>query len=268
MGADVPDAPYTQQKREHVMKIVVIGGTGLIGSKLVRTLRERGHEAVAASPNSGVNTLTGEGLAEALRGASVVVDVSNSPSFEDGAVMSFFETSTRNLLAAEAAAGVGHHVALSVVGTERLSESGYFRAKIVQEKLIKAASIPYSIVHATQFFEFVKSIAAAATDGDTVRLAPVLIQPMAADDVAAAVGRIAVSAPVNGTIEVAGPEQFRLDALIRRGLGARNDPRKVVADPHARYFGAELGERTLVPDGDAQLGKTRFEDWLAQPPPY
>ena len=200
------------------MKIVVIGGTGLIGSKLVKKLREQGHEAVAASPNSGVNTLTGEGLAEALRGASVVVDVSNSPSFEDAAVLKFFETSTRNLLAAEAAAGVGHHVALSVVGTERLSESGYFRAKIAQEKLIKESAIPYSIVHATQFFEFVKSIADAATDGNTVRLAPVLIQPMAADDVASAVGKIAVGTPLNGTVEVAGPEQFRLDELIRRGL--------------------------------------------------
>ena len=195
----------------------------------------------------------------------MVVDVSNSPSFEDAAVLEFFETSTRNLLAAEAAAGVGHHVALSVVGTERLSESGYFRAKIAQEKLIKESSIPYSIVHATQFFEFVKSIAEAATDGNTVRLAPVLIQPMAADDVAGAVGRVAVGSPVNGTVEVAGPEQFRLDELVRRGLSARNDPREVIADPHARYFGAELSERTLVPGDDAILGETRFEDWLSQP---
>ena len=223
-----------------------------------------GHEAVAASPNSGVNTLTGEGLAEVLEGASVVVDVSNSPSFEDAAVMEFFETSTRNLLTYEAAAGVGHHVALSVVGTERLSESGYFRAKIAQEKLIKESSIPYSIVRATQFFEFVKSIADAATDGNTVRLPPVLIQPMAADDVASAVARVAVGSPVNGTVEVAGPEQFRLDELIRRGLSARNDPREVIADPHARYFGAELSERTLVPGDDAQLGETRFEDWLSR----
>src|SRR5216110_1865743 len=187
-----------------IMKIVVIGGSGLIGSKLVTKLREHGHEAIAASPNSGVNTLTGEGLAEALKGASVVVDVSNAPSWEDAAVLKFFETSTRNLLTYEAAAGVGHHVALSVVGTERLSESGYFRAKIAQEKLIKESSIPYSIVHATQFFEFVKSIADAATDGNRVRLAQVLIQPMAADDVASAVGRIAVGTPVNGTVEVAG----------------------------------------------------------------
>jgi uncharacterized protein YbjT (DUF2867 family) len=246
------------------MKIVVIGGSGLIGSKLVTKLREHGHEAVAASPNSGVNTLTGEGLAEVLKGASVVVDVSNSPSFEDAAVMEFFKTSTRNLLTYEAAAGVGHHVALSVVGTERLSESGYFRAKIAQEKLIKESSIPYSIVHATQFFEFVKSIADAATDGNSVRLAPVLIQPMASDDVASAVGRVATGAPVNGTVEVAGPERFRLDELIRQGLSARNDPREVLADPHARYFGAELSERTLVPSDDAQLGETRFEDWLSR----
>jgi uncharacterized protein YbjT (DUF2867 family) len=247
------------------MKIVVIGGSGLIGSKLVAKLDAHGHEAVAASPDSGVNTLTGDGLADALDGATAVVDVSNSPSFEDAAVMEFFETSTRNLLAAEAAAGVGHHVALSVVGTERLSESGYFRAKIAQEQLIRNSSIPYSIVHATQFFEFVKSIAAGATDGNTVRLAPVLIQPIAADDVAGALGEDSVGSPVNGIVEVAGPEQFRLDELIRRGLSARNDPREVIADPHARYFGAELGERTLIPGDDARLGATRFEDWLCQP---
>ena len=222
------------------MKIVVIGGSGLIGSKLVSKLREQGHEAVAASPNSGVNTLTGEGLAEALKGASVVVDVSNSPSWEDAAVLNFFETSTRNLLAAEAAAGVGHHVALSVVGTERLLESGYFRAKIAQENLIKGSSIPYSIVRATQFFEFVKGIADFSTDGNTVRLPPALIQPMAADDVASEVARIAVGAPVNGTVEVGGPEQFRLDELIRQGLAAGNDPREVVADPHARTTALRL----------------------------
>ena len=245
------------------IKIVVVGGSGLIGSKLVKKLREHGHEVVAASRDSGVNTLTGEGLAEAMRGASVVVDVSNSPSFEDAAVLKFFETSTRNLVAAEAEAGVGHHVALSVVGTERLSESGYFRGKIAQEKLIRESSIPYSIVHATQFFEFVKSIADAATDGSRVRLAPVLIQPMASDDVADAVARIAVGAPVNGIVEVAGPEQFRLDELIRQDLSARNDPRDVVADPQARYFGAVLSERTLVPGDDARLGETRFEDWLS-----
>jgi uncharacterized protein YbjT (DUF2867 family) len=246
------------------MKIVVIGGTGLIGSKLVEKLREHGHEAVPASPDSGVNTLTGEGLAEVLEGAQVVVDVSNSPSFEDEAVLAFFETSTRNLLKAESAAGVGHHVALSVVGTDRLSESGYFRAKIAQEKLIAGSPIPYSIVHATQFFEFFKSIADAATDGDTVRLAPVLIQPMAAEDVAAAVGRTAVGSPLNGIVEVAGPEQFRLDEFIRRGLEARDDPRSVIADPDARYFGARLNERTLVPGDDAGLAETHFEDWLSQ----
>jgi len=247
------------------MKIVVIGGTGLIGSKLVTRLRERGHDVVAAAPNSGVNTITGEGLAEALRGASVVVDVSNSPSLEGAAALTFFETSTRNLLAAETEAGVRHHVALSVVGTERLSESGYFRAKIAQETLIKGSSIPYSIVHATQFFEFVKSIAAAATDGNRVRLAPVFIQPMAAEDVASAVARVAMGKPVNGIVEVAGPERFRFDELIRQGLNATNDPREVVADPSALYFGAKLTERTLVPNDDAQLGETRFEDWLSHP---
>jgi uncharacterized protein YbjT (DUF2867 family) len=246
------------------MKIVVIGGTGLIGSKLVDKLEEHGHEAVAASPNSGVNTLTGEGLAEVLEGAAVVVDVSNSPSFEDAAVLEFFQTSTRNLLAAEQAAGVGHHVALSVVGTDRLTESGYFRAKIAQEQLIRSSPIPYSLVHATQFFEFVKSIAAGATDGDTVRLAPVLIQPIAADDVASAVGRVTVGAPVNGIVEVAGPEPYRLDELIREGLEAQDDPRRVVADPDARYFGARLTETTLMPGADAQLGETRFTDWLGR----
>jgi len=257
------------------MKIVVIGGTGLIGSKLVKQLREHGQDAVAASPNSGVNTLTGQGLAEVLRGASVVVDVSNSPSFEETAAMNFFTTSTRNLLQHEAAAGVRHHVALSVVGTERLSERrpsdaghtirGYFRAKLAQERLIKESSIPYSIVHATQFFEFVKGIADAATVGTTVRLAPVLVQPMAADDVAKAVGRIAVGTPANGTVEVAGPQQFRLDELIRQGLRARNDPREVIADSRAGYYGIEVDERTLVPGNDARLGEIRFEDWLAQP---
>jgi uncharacterized protein YbjT (DUF2867 family) len=257
--------PRPQNKRNSNMKIVVIGGSGLIGSKLVTKLSEHGHSPVAASPNSGVNTLTGEGLAEVLVGASVVVDVSNSPSFEDAAVLKFFETSTRNLLAAEAEAGVGHHVALSVVGTERLSESGYFRAKIAQEKLIKESIIPYSIVQATQFFEFVKSIADAATEGNTVRLAPVFIQPMAADDVASAVAAVAAGSPRNDTIEVAGPEQFRLDEFIRQGLIARKDPREVVADPAARYFGAALGERTLVPGDNAQLGATHFEDWLSRP---
>lgn len=245
------------------MKIVVIGGTGLIGSKLVTRLRERGHEAIPASPNSGVNTLTGEGL-EVLNGASVVVDVSNSPSFEDAAVMNFFETSTRNLLAYEATASVGHHVALSVVGTDRLSESGYFRAKIAQEKLIKASPIPYSIVHATQFFEFLKGLADMSFDGEKVRLPPVLFQPMAADDVATAVARTAVGPPVNGVVEIGGPEQFRLDELVRRRLESLKDPREVIADPAALYSGAKATEKTLVPGNNAQLGEIRFETWLAQ----
>jgi uncharacterized protein YbjT (DUF2867 family) len=247
------------------MKIVVIGGSGLIGSKLVTKLDERGCDAVAASPDSGVNTLTGEGLAEALEGASVVVDVSNSPSFEDAAALEFFETSTRNILAAEAAAGIGHHVALSVVGTERLSESGYLRAKAAQERLIKDSSIPYSIVHATQFFEFIRGIAEAATEGNTVRLAHVLIQPIAADDVASAVGQVTLGSPVNGIVEIAGPDQFRLDELIRRVLSAQHDPREVIVDPHARYYGAELSERTLLPADDARIAETHFEDWLSQP---
>ena len=247
------------------MKIVVIGGTGLIGSKVVACLGEEEHEAVAASLDTGVNTLTGEGLSEALEGASVVIDVSNSPSFEDDAVMEFFTTSTTNLLAAGAEAGVRHHVALSVVGTERLSESGYFRAKIAQERLIRDSVIPYSIVHATQFFEFVKSIADGATDGDTVRLAHVLIQPMAADDVAAAVCEISQRPPADGIVEIAGPEQFRLDELIRQGLLAKGDTRTVVADPEARYFGAALEERTLLPTNAVHLGEIRFDEWLAQP---
>src|SRR6266478_3124503 len=240
------------------MRVVVIGGSGLIGSKVVSKLAARGNEAVPASPDTGVNTLTGDGLAEVLKEADVVVDVSNSPSFEDAAVLNFFKTSTTNLLPAEAAAGVRHHVALSVVGTDRLSESGYMRAKIVQEKLIEQSSIPYSIVHATQFFEFIKGIADAATVGDTVRLAPVLIQPTAAEDVATEVTKVAVGAPVNGVVEVAGPEQFRLDEIVRRYLTAREDPRSVIADPDARYYGAELGERTLVPETNATIGETRF----------
>ena len=247
------------------MRIVVIGGSGLIGSKLVRKLNEHGHEAVPASPDTGVNTLTGDGLAEAVDGAAVLVDVSNAPAWEDAAVLEFFETSTRNLLAAEAAAGVGHHVALSVVGTDRLSESGYFRAKIAQEKLIQDSSIPYSIVHATQFFEFIARIADDATDGNTVRLPPALIQPMAADDVASAVGRVALGAPLNGIVEVAGPDQFRLDDLVRGQLKAQNDPREVVADPDARYFGISPSERTLLPGDDARLGSVRYEDWFTQP---
>src|SRR5262245_9622607 len=244
------------------MKIVVIGGTGLIGSKLVSILRQRGHEVLAAAPNTGVNTITGEGLPGALAGADVVVDVANSPSFEDKAVLEFFETSGRNLLAAETAAGVKHHVALSVVGTDRLSESGYFRGKIAQEKLIQGSAIPYSIVHATQFFEFLKGLADISMDGNKVRLPHVLFQPMAADDVAEGVGRVAVGAPVNGIVEIGGPEQFRLDDLVRRRLAALKDPREVIADPKALYSGAKISERTLVPGNDAQLGKTTFETWL------
>lgn len=250
--------------REVDMRIVVIGGTGLIGSKVVAKLAADGVNAVAASPATGVNTLTGEGLADVLESASVVVDVSNSPSWEDAAVMEFFVTSTRNLLTGEAAAGVAHHVALSVVGSERLTESGYFRAKIAQEELIKGSSIPYSIVRATQFFEFVKNIADFSMDGNTIHLAPVLIQPIAADDVASEVCRVAIDEPVNGTVEVGGPEQFRLDELVRRVLAAHKDPREVVTDPHKRYYGAQLSERTLVPGDDARLGETRFDDWLSQ----
>lgn len=246
------------------MKIVVIGGTGRIGSKLVRRLTGHGHEAVAASPKLGVNTLTGEGLAEVLTGAAVAVDVSDSPSFEDDAVLAFFQRSTSNLLAAEAVAGVRHHVALSVVGYERLPQTGYVRAKIAQENLIKESSIPFSIVRATQFFEFVKGIADASTDGDTVHLAPALIQPIAADDVAIAVERTTVGAPVNGVVEVAGPEQFRLDEFVRRGLSALHDPREVITDSRALYFGIKLGERSLLPGDGAFLFETRFEDWLAQ----
>ena len=246
------------------MKIVVIGGTGLIGSKLVSKLREQGHEAVAASPQSGVNTLTCEGLAEALKGAAVVVDVTNSPSWEDAAVLKFFETSTRNQLAYEAAAGVKHHVALSVVGTERMLASGFFRAKMAQENLIKSSSVPYSIVRATQFFEFVKPIADFSAEGNKVRMPTALIQPMAADDVASAVGRIATGSPVNGTVEVGGPEKFRLDELVRRSLAAQKDPREVVTDPKARYYGIEVSEKILLPGDGAKLGETRFETWLTQ----
>jgi uncharacterized protein YbjT (DUF2867 family) len=243
------------------MRIVVIGGTGLIGSKLVANLGKQGHEAVPASPNTGVNTLTGEGLADVLTGASVVIDVANSPSFEDAAVLEFFETSTGNLLAAEEKAGVGHHVGLSIVGTERPPVRGYFRAKNVQENLIAKSAVPYSIVHATQFFEFTRGIADDAADGDTVRMAPVLYQPMAGDDVAAQVGKAAVGEPLNGRVEIAGPEQFRMDEFFRDALAYWNDPREVVTDPHAHYFGAEVEERSLVPLGDAVLGSIRYSEW-------
>jgi uncharacterized protein YbjT (DUF2867 family) len=246
------------------MKIVVIGGHGLIGSKLVDNLVEHGHDAVAAGPRTGVNTLTGEGLAEVLDGADVVVDVCNSPSFEDDAVLDFFRTSTGNLLVAEQAAGVRHHVALSVVGCDRLPESGYMRAKVAQEELIENSSIPYTIVRSTQFYEFVDAIADAATEGDTVRLPSARIQPIAAGDVARAVGRAAIGTPAGGIVEVAGPERFRFDELIRQGLSARSDPRHVIADPDARYFGAKLDDTSLLAGPDAQLGGTRFEDWLGR----
>jgi uncharacterized protein YbjT (DUF2867 family) len=251
--------------KETIVRIVVVGGTGLIGSKLVNKLREHGHEAVAAAPNTGVNSLTGEGLAEVLAGASVVVDVSNSPSWEDSAVLNFFETSTRNLLKYETAAGVKHHVALSVVGTDRLSESGYFRAKIAQERLIRESSIPYSIVHATQFFEFLKGLADISMVGATVHLPPVLFQPMAADDVASGVARVAVGQPINGIVEIGGPEQFRVDELVRWRLASLGDPRKVIADPNATYDGAKVSDKTLLPGNNARLGETRFENWLTQP---
>ena len=249
------------------MKILVIGGTGLIGSKLVKNLRAQGHVAVPASPATGVNILTGEGLIGALEGAAVVVDLSNSPSFEEAAVLEFFETSTRNILEAEAAAGVTHHVALSVVGAERLTESGYMRAKLAQEKLVKGSSIPYSIVHATQFFEFAIRIADDASDGDSVRVPPVLIQPMAADDVAAAVCEVTLTAPMNDTTEIAGPEPLRFQDFVRRGLRAVGDQRVVVADPQARYFGARLSERTLLPGNEAEFGPMRFDDWLSRQAP-
>ena len=246
------------------MKIVVIGGTGLIGTKLVARLRERGHEVIAASPNSGVNTITGEGLADALRGAQVVVDVANSPSFEDRAALEFFETSGRNLLAAEAAAGVGHHLALSVVGTDRLLESGYFRAKMAQENLIRASGIPYTILHSTQFFEFVDSIVKSGADGNVIRLSPALIQPVASDDVAAALADLVVGPPVNGMLEVAGPETFPLDQIARKVLAARNDRRQVIADVDARYYGAAAKRYTRLTPGDhPRFAPTRFGDWLS-----
>jgi uncharacterized protein YbjT (DUF2867 family) len=249
---------------ETVMKIVVIGGSGLIGTKVVNRLRQKGHQVVAASPNSGVNTITGEGLVEALAGAQVVVDVANSPSFEDRAVLQFFETSGRNLLAAQAAAGVKHHVALSVVGSDRLPDSGYLRAKMAQENLIKASKIPYTIVRSTQFFKFVPGIAQSATTGQTVRLSPALLQPIGSDDVADAVAEATLGAPVNGMIEIAGPERIPLDELARRFLRASKDARQVVADAHARYFGAELDDRSLTPGDNPRLGSIRYEDWLGR----
>jgi uncharacterized protein YbjT (DUF2867 family) len=249
-----------------LMKIVVIGGTGLIGTKLVNRLRAQSHEVVAAAPDTGVNTLTGEGLAEALAGAQVVVDVANSPSFEAKAALEFFETSGRNLLAAEAAAGVGHHLALSVVGTERLLANGYFRAKLAQENLIKASGIPYTILHSTQFFEFIDGIINSGAEGDVIRLSPALVQPIASDDVAAALADLALGPPLNATVEVAGPQACPLDKLACKFLAARGDRRRVIADVHARYFGTELNDRSLTPGDHPRLGSIRFEDWLSRSP--
>jgi uncharacterized protein YbjT (DUF2867 family) len=246
------------------MKIVVIGGTGLIGTKVVNRLRQKSHEAVAASPYSGVNTITGEGLAEALAGAQIVVDLANSPSFEDRAVLEFFETSGRNLLAAESAAGVRHHVALSVVGADRLPDSGYLRAKVAQENLIRVSKIPYSIVRSTQFFEFVNAIAQSGAAGQTVRLSPALLQPIGSDDVADAMADVTLGTPLNDTIEIAGPERIPLDELARRYLRATKDPRQVVAVVHARYFGTELNNQSLTPGDNPRLGSIRFEDWLSR----
>ncbi len=245
------------------MRIVVVGGTGLIGSKVIGKLKAGGHEAVVAAPSTGVSTLTGEGLAEVLKGASAVIDVSNSPSLEEQAVIEFFQTSTRNLLSKEAEAGVRHHVALSVVGTERLQESPYMRAKLAQERLIRESGIAYSVVHATQFFEFVRSIADAATVGNQVHVPPAFIQPIAAEDVASAVAKVAVGSPLNGMVEVAGPERFRFDEFIRRGLRAHNDSREVVVDPNTLYFGAKLSELTLIASGEASIGEMRFDNWLS-----
>jgi uncharacterized protein YbjT (DUF2867 family) len=249
------------------MKIVVIGGSGLIGKKVVGNLRQLGHEVTAASPSTGVNAVTGEGLADALTGAQVVVDVANSPSFEDRAVLEFFEKGGRNLLAAEATAGVGHHVALSVVGTDRLLDSGYFRAKMAQEELIKASGIPYTIVRATQFFEFVGGIAQSATDGQTVRLPPASMQPIVSDDVAATLAEIAIAKPLNGTVELAGPESIRMDELVRRFLSASRDTRRVITDPQARYFGTAVNDQTLTPGKNPRIGPTRFDDWLSRSVP-
>jgi uncharacterized protein YbjT (DUF2867 family) len=254
------------QRRNATMKIVVIGGTGLIGSKVASILRQKGHEIVAASPSTGVNTITGEGLAEALAGTQIVIDVANAPDFADDAVMAFFKTSGRNLMAAEKSAGMRHHIALSVVGADRLPDSGYLRAKLAQEELIKASGMPYTIVRATQFFEFLGAIAQSATEGETVRLSPAYLQPVASDDVAALLAQVATMAPANDIIELAGPERISLDDLIRRYFAAKHDTRKVVTDIHARYFGAELNDKSLTPGSDQpHIGPTSFETWLARP---
>src|SRR5687767_2562374 len=248
------------------MKIVVIGGTGLIGSKTVAILRQGGHEVVAAAPNTGVNSITGEGLREAMAGTQVVIDLANSPSFEDRAVLEFFQTSCRNLHAAEAAAGVRHHVALSIVGTDRTPDNGYFRAKVAQEKLIEASGIPYTIIRSTQFLEFLKGIADSSMDGDKARVSPGLFQPIAADDVAAIVADVALGAPRNGIVEIAGPERAPFNEIVARYLKAVGDPREVVRDPEARYYGGRVEERSLVPLGDAGLGRIRFDEWLRRSP--
>jgi len=248
------------------VKIVVVGGTGLIGSKVVEKLRQRGHEVIAAAPNTGVNTITGEGLAEALDGAQVVVDVANSPSIEDQDAMDFFQTAGKNLTAAEESAGVSHHVALSVVGTDRLQDSGYFRAKLAQENLIESSPIPYTLVHATQFFEFIRSISDSSTEGNTVRVPPVQFQPIAADDVASAVAEAAIGEPVNGMIEIAGPEVFTMDESVRKVLEHDHDPREVIADPNAKYFGVKVAEKALVPGPDPHLGSTRLDWWITHVP--
>ena len=252
------------ETKNKIMKIVVIGGTGLIGTKLVNNLRQHGHEVLAASPKSGVDTFTGEGLAEALKGVQVVVDLANAPNWEDKAVMEFFQTAGRNLLAAEKAAGVGHHIALTIVGADRLPASGYLRAKVAQENLIKTSGVPFTIVRSSQFFEFAKGLVQSATEGLIVRLSPALMQPIASDDVAAIVTEVAVAEPSNGAIEIAGPEQIRMDELARRFLGATQDPRKVITDVHALYFGTELNDQSLVPAGNPRLGTTRFEEWLSR----
>jgi uncharacterized protein YbjT (DUF2867 family) len=257
----------SDQRKVKLMKIVVIGGTGLIGSKVVAKLKQAGHEVIAAAPNTGVNTITGEGLADALVGAQVVVDVANSPSFEDKAAMDFFQTAGKNLTAAEVAAGVRHHVALSVVGTERLQDSGYFRAKLAQEKLIKSSPIPYTIVRATQFFEFLRGIAQSAAEGDTVRLPPSLFQPMAAEDVATAVADAALARPVNGMVEIAGPDTFRIDEIVGRVLEYDRKPWRVIEDPEALYFGVKLSDQSLVPGPNPHLGSMKFDWWLTHVPP-
>lgn len=264
-GFESPQAASAPRKTlEKIMKIVVIGGTGLIGSKVVKNLRGRGHDVIAASPASGVNTITGEGLSEALAGANVVVDLANSPSFEDAAVLEFFTTAGKNLFAAERAAGVQHHVALSVVGTDRLAQSGYFRGKIAQEKLIRESGVPYTIIHSTQFFEFLGGIAQSGGDGETIRLSPAYFQPIASDDVGAAVADYAVEAPRNGIVEIAGPDRVRLADMVQRFLDATHDSRKVVADSGARYFGAELNDDTLVPGANPRLGALNFDAWFSQ----